>query len=1355
MRLHFGSFAALLLLFAARSAAGADAATAAHVVFSTNNGSSWQSWSMDHHGTVDYDSNDRWRKNMGPFSEGTTVRYAIEVIGTNTTLWIKDDSADFYVTVSNAAAGVAWIGNTRTYPDYGSVDPNTAFWVDTETWPLDVAASATLGYSTNDGASWSETAMSTNGQSNGNDAWHVQLPGFAAGTTVRYYIRAENENGAAFWDNNTGSDYRLRINSLIRDVYTDKGRLFPGHTANIRVDLYNTESEVSGVVTVCVKQLTTEVASFTTNVTLPQWSGKTLTFPWVTPADDFRGYGIDVDLVVSGQVSDTRSSAIDVSSDWTKFPRYGFFSDFYEGDNAEEKARELAKFHISAVQFYDWMSTHDELVPYSGIQPANIFTQVDGRVQSFSTVTAKVAACKSRYMFTMAYSLMYGDSGNNDAPEHITWCAFTEPWSTTSDKANYHDAGYKIWRQDVTNPDWKNHIFWQFRDAMDKAGFEGIHLDNLGGVWNYKYNSDQGIEEWWGFPQFINDARADIRSVDPDARIAHNDVAENYLDDIASSDADIYYTEVWGRDTYGGLRDGILRAKGAGGGKQVVLAAYINRKSWDVISDPTATKQPTYINDASAKLLDACIFANGGFHIELGEDGEMLVNEYFPHRSPRMHPGLERSMRDYYDFAVRYENFLAFNTLGNITDGTDGMNISSTSHSLSKYGTGGTIWTVAKLWRDEYDAVSLINLSGVDDRWREPCSNPTPQTDIQLKYYVDKKVQRVLVATPDDGLGRPVELSFTEGTDGGGYYVTFTVPSLAVWDLVIIDKTTDIKVDGWPGDWVGTAPTNIHEVAVSGGEWIYKGDSNDYRTFSVASQDEDITEVRFTCDNTYLYGLVRMQNITNAALPALGIAWNSYLSPESNRFAWIGDASTPSASIGLENGDQYATRQIMIYTAGGTAKIKLWNGTIWYDPPAADAAVSISTADDVIEFRINKNDLDLLYPQKVAVSLASFRGSGNDAGSDATYDTPDNNNDAIDLLGGDPGTSENAWGRDLDDNSIERYYEMILNEQGAFESIQIAYPFADGQEVDLGPAGMYTITTRFPETLPAVTSSFTLKIGGIEQNADDFYFHDAVSDDFMDEMRFDWRETASDDFLIEIWYDGAGRHLYASRSCHLNKDSDGDFIPDYLEDVNRNKLVESFETSATNTDTDADGLADGFEDGDRNGRIAGDSNSNLLYDVGELWTETDPRTADTDGDRLSDGWEVEQGFIPWEDGIIGHTNMNTGSVITSAEHGAQGDVDEDGMNNFAEMVAGTSARNASSLFKVTDTTVSADGSDWILTWSSVSGRIYRVFSATNLHDPFQPLSGDLPGSTNGFNTYHDPNATTLTTRFYRIHVATP
>ena len=752
------------------------AATNARVHFAVDGGEE-QARAMDHHGTANYDTHDRWTANLGKFSEGAVVQYRLDVAGPNQAFRFQNQAA-----VRNAAAPIRWIGNLRTEPAPGDLDPGNDLRVFSEMRPVGVAVAAEVGVSLDNGATWKTVPMARADSADGRDSWSANLGAFPEGAELRLYVRAQNAAGDPFWDSNGGADYRLRVNSPIRDVHPDKGRYAPGETAVVSVELQNPGTNLEGKLVVRVMDFAAQVVSFRKNVVLPHGDRRTVSFPWKTPTNDFRGYGIDVDLVVDGKIRDSRSTALDVSSDWTRFPRMGFFSEYPAGDGADALAAGLAKFHLNAIQFYDWKWTHDRLVPYGEDgQPLNVFTQVGGRVQSFAAVTAKVAAVQSRNMAALSYNLMYGDSGNAE-PEHVDWAAFKSPNSTNLWDIRRHDAGnYKIWVMDVSNPDWKAHVFGQFADAMDRAGFDGIHLDNLGGAWCYKYNSDVGIPEREEFPKFIAEARAHLRQTHPGAIVTHNDVMGNYLPEIARSDADVYYSEVWSRHTYRDLRDNVREVRAAAPGKSIVFAAYINRKPWDEMGDPSQPPLSTYVNDASARLLDACLFANGAFHIELGDEGHLLVNEYFPARTPRMHPGLARALRDLYDFAVRYENVL----FAGMRD-APGVRIDSSTHRLSPDADSGAVWIWARERSDRVQILNLINLNGVDDQWRNPCATPAPQTGIVLKVRPGAGIRKVFLATPDDSLGRLRELPFQSGSDEYGNYIAFTVPRLEFWDLVVL-----------------------------------------------------------------------------------------------------------------------------------------------------------------------------------------------------------------------------------------------------------------------------------------------------------------------------------------------------------------------------------------------------------------------------------------------------------------------------------------------------------------------------------------------------------------------------------------
>jgi len=86
-------------------------------------------------------------------------------------------------------------------------------------------------------------------------------------------------------------------------------------------------------------------------------------------------------------------------------------------------------------------------------------------------------------------------------------------------------------------------------------------------------------------------------------------------------------------------------------------------------------------------------------------------------------------------------------------------------------------------------------------------------------------------------------------------------------------------------------------------------------------------------------------------------------------------------------------------------------------------------------------------------------------------------------------------------------------------------------------------------------------------------------------------------------------------------DTDDDGIPDGVEDVNKNGVVDNNETDPCNIDTDGDGIQDGIELGYSLEDIGSDTDINIFQPDLDPSTTTDPLNVDTDGDALSDGDE--------------------------------------------------------------------------------------------------------------------------------------
>ena len=100
---------------------------------------------------------------------------------------------------------------------------------------------------------------------------------------------------------------------------------------------------------------------------------------------------------------------------------------------------------------------------------------------------------------------------------------------------------------------------------------------------------------------------------------------------------------------------------------------------------------------------------------------------------------------------------------------------------------------------------------------------------------------------------------------------------------------------------------------------------------------------------------------------------------------------------------------------------------------------------------------------------------------------------------------------------------------------------------------------------------------------------------------------------------------------------------------------------------------------------------------------------------------------------------------------AMGDQDTDGMATWQEYYAGTVPTNSASAWRVTAV---PDASAKVVTWPSITSRLYSVIAATNAAGPWAPLAIDLP-PTPPQNTYTDAVHGAASQVFYRVSVRVP
>ena len=203
-------------------------------------------------------------------------------------------------------------------------------------------------------------------------------------------------------------------------------------------------------------------------------------------------------------------------------------------------------------------------------------------------------------------------------------------------------------------------------------------------------------------------------------------------------------------------------------------------------------------NTDSVKLADAAFAANGAHHLELGDYGRMLDNEFFVNSGRSMSADLQTWMKNYYNISTAYENLLFGD---NLTRKEHQVEVSTAGVGLptSTDGSANTIWANT-MTSNAGTALHLINLrtddqDGNDEYWRNAAKRILPFGDTSVTYHLEQGEQvpgSIFVVSPDADGGRPTPLDFTTGTDEQGRTtITFNVGWLSSWDMVVFSPAAN------------------------------------------------------------------------------------------------------------------------------------------------------------------------------------------------------------------------------------------------------------------------------------------------------------------------------------------------------------------------------------------------------------------------------------------------------------------------------------------------------------------------------------------------------------------------------------
>jgi dextranase len=555
------------------------------------------------------------------------------------------------------------------------------------------------------------------------------------------------------------------------DVFADRATYRPAQPAVIQSVLANaTQAKFRGRVRARLVTLDGEVTRAETEVELAPGARLTVPLTLGLPADDLRGYGVEAELLDGrGRLIAQAGTALDVATDWTRAPRYGFLADFAPGESEAEsqrRLRALARFHVNAVQIYDWMYRHHSFLP-----PSPEFIDPLGRNLSLDVVRRKVRLAQQLGMRAQAYVAIYAAAPDyfKAHPEQGLYRLDGTPY-TLSEPA----LGDWLFITNIADRAWLGQLSAECRRAIEAVGFDGLHLDQYGFVRTGYTLAGSRVDVEQALPEFLNALRSAVGG----AATVFNAVNVWPLAAVAASSVEPLYIEVWPpHDTLRDLREIILRARELRGGRAPVLAAYLS----GLLPAEAATRQGAL---HALRRLTAAIYLNGGSHIALGEGGGVLRHPYFPNYYP-LRPAEARAVRADYDFIARYSEYFFDPAWRDIsTTATGGLNddLRLEAPRSGPMAEPDSIWTIARA-RGNVVTLGLVNLRGMaSTAWNAAQPAPRRLRRLRLRVQLERPVAQAFFASPDRGSGRAVPLL----VEREGRLAFVTVPELGYWGLVIL-----------------------------------------------------------------------------------------------------------------------------------------------------------------------------------------------------------------------------------------------------------------------------------------------------------------------------------------------------------------------------------------------------------------------------------------------------------------------------------------------------------------------------------------------------------------------------------------
>lgn len=469
-------------------------------------------------------------------------------------------------------------------------------------------------------------------------------------------------------------------------------------------------------------------------------------------------YGVDVQTANG----DTLRTAIEITVDPQSRLRYGFVAQYRPGGDLAGVVDNIRRLHLNGVQLYDWAYRHADL-----LGGGEEYLDALGQPISLETVRDLVKQLHAAGSDALGYAAVYG-VGPQEWPswEHLALLQ--------SDGAPY-GLGDFLFLVDPAAPAWLEHFTKDLRRAVEYVGLDGFHLDQYGYPRRAVGGAGQAIDLTASFRTLIQRVRAAL----PDERLIFNNVNDFPTAATAGTPQDAVYIEVWDPHlTLGHLGRVVTRARAAGSGKPVVIAAY--QHVYDVA--------PARPSDLAASFTMATLWSHGATHLLAGEADRILVDPYYV-RNHRIEDSIADLLHRWYDFLVEHDEILLDPALVDVTGAwagayNDAADISYGQTQVTDESTPGSVWRRITESPGGRLTFHLVNLAGQNDTlWDAPRAEPAPVGPGRLRMRrVGQRVPRVRVADPDRSphlVDMPVDVD--------GEYAFARLPEPHVWQTVVVD----------------------------------------------------------------------------------------------------------------------------------------------------------------------------------------------------------------------------------------------------------------------------------------------------------------------------------------------------------------------------------------------------------------------------------------------------------------------------------------------------------------------------------------------------------------------------------------